>query len=80
MKRKVIASLYIVTALVCAYIFGHRRGFEKGSDRGIEITLDTVVQIMSKHSKSRSVAKVDILNPTFDKDTVTYYLSKKTLK
>lgn len=73
----IIAMLFVWLAYITGSLFGYKDGY----DRGVICTLDTVNHIVSKQMKSDStVTKLVLELDGAKKDTVGYYLSKKTIK
>ncbi len=81
-------KLDISTVIMIAIIFigfgvmstkrGYEIGIQKGLNKGIDITLDTVNAMLNKQLKSDT--SVTILSLELrKKDTVHYFLSRKTL-
>ena len=74
---KILVSILLVL-IICTYI-SLSVGYEVGKQKGITITLDTVLKIVNKHVKldtlTGNTAKLVIINP----DTTIYVLNSKKL-
>ena len=84
MKQHLSTFLLVAASVACGFGIGILKGYnnartgliEIGKQEGINIALDTVNKIMSKQVHSDStISKVTFVN----KDTVTYFLSNKTI-
>lgn len=77
---KLLLVLAIAVIFTISFWFSYRTGYERGWDKGANdlffATIDTVQKICEKQLKSDTTTTA--LN-LISKDTITYYLSRKTI-